>query len=163
MYVAVSNVTSSILMGKTFEYDDEEFLRFADLVQEVSEYWAAGTLNYHVSFLAHLPLKTNRRANDAIKRMFDFIVEVVDHERRSFNPSDKPRNLIQYILRERKECMSKVRYQTQSWWLLISVKVYQEYFNWNMYKVAIQYSGLDKIQWCFLFFVLHTTGIAYEY
>ena len=111
IYVAVSNVTNSILMGKTFEYDDEKFLSFVDLVQEVFEYWAAGTLNYHVSFLAHLPLKTNRRANDAIKRMFDFIVKVVDHERRSFNPSDKPRNLIQYILRERKDCMSKVSCQ----------------------------------------------------
>ena len=110
IYVAVSNVTNSILMGKTFEYDDVEYLRFGDLVQEVFEYWAAGTLNYHMSFLAHLPLNTNRRANDVIKRMFDFIVEIVDHERRSFNPSDKPRNLIQYILREQKECMSKVSY-----------------------------------------------------
>nr|XP_054774048.1 cytochrome P450 2F2-like [Lytechinus pictus] len=107
IYVTVSNVTTKIIFGKTYNYDDEEFIDMTRKVKGVFDWMGPGSFFYHVPFLAYLPMKINKLGDTAVKGMFDFLEKEVRRHRLSYHPRDEPKDLIESFFQEQAKKKAK--------------------------------------------------------
>ncbi|XP_030835029.1 cytochrome P450 2J5-like [Strongylocentrotus purpuratus] len=100
IYVTVSNVITGILTGKTYDYNDEEFVELTKRAQQVFEWMGPGSFFYHVPVLAYMPMENNKMGDAAVKGMFDFLEKILKRHRQAYNPEDEPKDLIEAFMHE---------------------------------------------------------------
>eukprot|EP00057_Strongylocentrotus_purpuratus_P030551 XP_782001.2 PREDICTED: cytochrome P450 18a1 [Strongylocentrotus purpuratus] len=105
--IAVANITTRLTMGKTFPYDDKEFLRLTQLADDTFDYFGTGAIYSLVPELSYLPSTGNRKGEEAIAEMFDFIRQSVGDHRKHFDPNPEPRDMVECFLLEQHERRSK--------------------------------------------------------
>lgn len=109
IYVTVSNVITGILTGKTYDYNDEEFVELTKSAQQVFEWMGPGSFFYHVPVLAYMPMEINKMGDAAVKGMFDFLEKILKRHRQAYNPEDEPKDLIEAFLHEEANKKAQVR------------------------------------------------------
>ena len=108
--VTIANVTTSIVMGKTYEYADQEFIHVTKLIRDAFEYAAVGAINYHVPILTALPTEVSKKGEKSFKNLFEFIDRDIRRYREShdLDDEDKPTNLLEAFLKEQRTHQTKV-------------------------------------------------------
>ncbi|XP_054757130.1 cytochrome P450 2D14-like [Lytechinus pictus] len=106
IYATVANITTTIVMGKTYEYEDQEFVALVKTSQDIFDYLGALTNNYHIPLVASVPVKSNRNGYRSISKLFRFIRDTVDETRRSLDirkkTTESEQNIVQSFLEQQK-------------------------------------------------------------
>ncbi|XP_030835023.1 cytochrome P450 2J6-like [Strongylocentrotus purpuratus] len=118
--VTVSNVITGILTGKTYDYNDEEFVELTKRAQQVFEWMGPGSFFYHVPVLAYMPMEINKMGDAAAKGMFDFLEKILKRHRQAYNPEDEPKDLIEAFLHEEANKKAQVRVEPRIFFKFVS-------------------------------------------
>ncbi|XP_041464534.1 cytochrome P450 2D6-like [Lytechinus variegatus] len=100
IFVTASNVVIGIVTGKTYDYNDEEFVELTKKARAIFEWMGPGSFFYHVPVLSYMPFEINKMGDVAAKGMFDFLDKILKRHRQSYDPADKPTDLIEDFLHE---------------------------------------------------------------
>ncbi|XP_071503498.1 cytochrome P450 2U1-like [Diadema antillarum] len=98
--VSVSNVIMKIVTGKTYSFDDPDFLRIAACSDRLSEIIGPAGLLGMISWLASLPLPAKEELTELMRTMLGFIRQHVDEHKASYSPDEPATDFISCYLKE---------------------------------------------------------------